>query len=44
MTLPARGVLWLFSTIAVPAGAVDLTHTALRRRWQMAFSQRHGLP
>lgn len=44
MTLPARGVLWLFSTTAVPAGAVHLTRTALRRRWQMAFSRGHALP
>lgn len=44
MTLSARGVLWLFLTIAVPAGAVHLTCTAFQQRWQMAFSQGRGLP
>lgn len=44
MTLSARGVLWLFLTIAVPAGAVHLTCTVFQQRWQMAFSQRRRLP
>lgn len=41
MTLSARGVLWLFLTGAVPAGAVFLTCTGLQQRWQMAFSRGH---
>lgn len=44
MTLSAHGVLWLFSTIAVPAGAVHLTCTVFQQRWQMAFSQGCRLP
>lgn len=44
MTLSARGVLWLFLTGAVPAGAVFLTCTALQQRWQMAFSRGHRAP
>lgn len=39
MTLSARGVLWLFLTIAVPAGAAHLTCTVFQPRWQTAFSQ-----
>lgn len=39
MTLSARGVLWLLSTIAVPAGAAHLTCTVFPPRWQTAFSQ-----
>lgn len=44
MTLSARGVLWLFLTGAVPAGAVFLTCTGLQQRWQMAFSRGHRAP
>lgn len=44
MTLSARGVLWLFLTIAVPAGAVHLTWTVFQQRWQTFFSQGRRLP
>lgn len=44
MTLSARGVLWLFLTGAVPAGAVFLTCTGLQQQWQMDFSRGHRAP